>query len=593
MHLKLTETFPAAERSETQSYIFTAMTDPLDPQATLALDDEEEYLQGSEGEYNFSGEPLMPLMAPPPIAPSKEVDLMSFMPQSEKLSMEEALQGVCKAMIFGRQSGMQEIQAMTHTLQQFGSVVDQKLGQLAAGAAARFTQQDVKLDKQQMVTQHLKNETKELRDRMEVMDASRKFNFEMYGHLELGLQMLPFILCLSEWGKVVGWPIQQRNRGLGLLVHVPSWAQLIWLLMRTPDATTDEEGPVLAQNKMIAKKVRLGMTAREWLKLLLDGAKGVGGTGLFDELIEDHSELVLKSGLFGCVIDPKTWEKNCLILNVNEYARFLRYTTAEKKWIATPLDIMGVVAGLESTLKGKWRASVRQGRKWVSHSAEDELGNWTHTEEESNTYRWVWEPRLALSKPKMMEIKCTRVKLLATGALAKPITTLVAGDPLPTYFAVIGYPLPSEFFRQHNGQLWQEVSSLLLPHVDPSPVGREERQVSWTYPGAKGDLKHIRGIFAQPSPIPSFVGTLTAFKNHYREQDDHLTQLQVYNFLHNIDEPKEEEEDGEGEGQEDGETEADLASSSGSLKRKRSSSGARETRARGGGKCPRALASLT
>lgn len=442
-----------------------------------------------------------------------------------------SLQGLCRAMVLGNQtmSG-----TLTQHLASFGSIVDQKLGQLASGAARRFDQQDAKLVEQDTKLQEQLTATQALKKRMEVMAAAGKYKLEMYGHLELALQLLPFILCLSNHGKVIGWPIEQRNRGLGLLIHVPSWAQMIWLLLRTSPAQCEDshgsEEPKLIRDKMIAKRVRLAMTARDLLKVLSQSITGVASSGLFDELVEAHT--VLESGVFGC--DVK--EKDCTVLNVAEYARFLQYTVAERKWIANPLDIQAAVTGLGPVLQGHWNASTKQGRKNLPLDEDDLLDTLASMprvsdEKNENAYKWTWEPAFSTED----DLKLNRTKLLATGRLAHPFNYLPKQTPLSPdkYYPVIGHPLPSQYFRHYKGELWMQVSQTLVPLLSPSLQTDGLEVKAWIYPGGgKNPLQHLSGIFASPGLIPTFIGTIMSFKNAHRDEADHITTAQLTKLLY-------------------------------------------------------------
>jgi hypothetical protein len=546
-----------------------------------------------------------PMLFKPDSKPDpKPEDMMALLDPKEG-ETQLSLQGLCRAMVLGNQTMSV---TLTQHLASFGSIVDQKLGQLASGAARRFDQQDAKLVEQDTKLQEQLTATEALKKRMEVMAAAGKYKLEMYGHLELALQLLPFILCLSKHGKVIGWPIEQRNRGLGLLIHVPSWAQMIWLLLRTSPAQCEDgsedahpgtEEPKLIRDKMIAKRVRLAMTARDLLKVLSQSITGVASSGLFDELVEAHT--VLESGVFGC--DVK--EKDCTVLNVAEYARFLQYTVAERKWIANPLDIQAAVTGLGPVLQGHWNASTKQGRKNLPLDEDDLLDTLASMprahnpdEKNENAYKWTWEPALSTE-----DLKLNRTKLLATGRLAHPFNYLPKQTPLSPdkYYPVIGHPLPSQYFRHYKGELWMQVSQTLVPLLSPSLQTDGLEVKAWIYPGGgKNPLQHLSGIFATPGLIPTFIGTIMSFKNAHRHHSDHITTAQLTKLLYSHpsdnEEPSEpsdnedlserayDEEDEERAYDEEDEEPSDNEEHS----RKRKN----PTYLQGRGKCPRSLAAL-
>lgn len=183
-------------------------------------------------------------------------------------------------------------------------------------------------------------------------------------------------------------------------------------------------------------------------------------------------------------------------------------------------------------------------------------------------YKWTWEPELS---PSVMDtLKLNRTKLMATARLAAPLDTLVKGAEITpeSLYPVIGVSLPAEYFRRYNGVLWEKVSGALVPCLEA------DTSQHWSYPGGKNSLQHMWGIFRGTHFIPSFIGTVTAFKNRYRGEE--LTTAAMYKVIYDPSDSEGEESEGD---------EAEISQPILGEKRKMSQMSS-------GGKRPRALAAL-
>ena len=470
------------------------------------------------------------------------------------------------ALLDTSRSAHREVATLSQSVALLGNELKMSLVSLAQAAGKRLDVQDKKLDEQSVQLQETKEETARLASTIDLMRKESEYDtfllLAKYRQTELAFQLLPFVLAHTEQGKICAWPIQQRNRALGLLVHLPSLAQIIWLLLRTPISGSprseeeEEQEVLLAEDEAVLGYLTLHMKPRDFV----NGIK-LGTDALIDTLCEKLVDLKALQGLipiFGTQAYPATaavpgkgklpGKSEFAIVNLDKFKAYLEYLTLKNKWIVNPKDVQAAMQHLE--LKGTWEAYTRSKRKFTRMEKDDlesRLGCFSREEQQGSPKKWTWTPSLSLSEGKLKDLKLNKLKLTSVAKLAHP----VIGHLLTGYsekqlhrstrdvaYPVLGYPLAASVFMGYDCTAWPQVCRELHQALNKWDLGEP-----WTTSRGKGALFHMRGFLATTTPMQTFAATIATFVNPYRlaQEEDELTAEEIYESFN---QPSK-EEDGE------------------------------------------------